>query len=350
MLKRSSLLLAASLVVGLGVQAPAHAAATITGAGATFPYPVYSEWSDEYQDKTGAGLNYQAIGSGGGIQQIQAGTVTFGASDAPLSADEQKEHDLVQFPMIMGGVVPVANLKLPEGKTLRLDGPTLAAIYQGKITSWDDKRIAALNEGVDLPSQRITPVYRSDGSGTNFNFTHYLAQVSDDFKQQVGEGKSVSWPAGVGAQANGGVASQVSKVPGAIGYVEYAYAKQNHLPALELKNQDGSFVAPSGETFAAAASHADWKGTPGFDVILTNQPGADSWPITAVSYILMHADAKDGNASKQALDFFNWAYTNGSEAATKLDYVAIPKDVVEIVKENVWSRIKADGKPVWTEQ
>lgn len=349
MLKRSSLFVAAMLAVGLGgAVSSAQAAESITGAGATFPYPVYSKWADDYQDATGVGLNYQAIGSGGGIRQIEAGTVTFGASDVPLSAADQQKNGLVQFPMIMGGAVPVANVGLPEGKSLRLDGPTLAAIYDGQITEWNDKRIAALNPGVDLPSTTITPVYRSDGSGTNYNFTRYLSEVSPEFKSTVGMGQSVSWPIGVGAQANGGVASQVGNVKGAIGYVEYAYAVQNHLQSVELKNKAGHYVTPNAKSFAAAASHADWTGTKGMQVFLTNQPGAESWPITAVSYILFHKDVKDAKAANSALKFFDWAYKNGGKDAAALDYVAIPDSVVKMVKSKVWSQIKADGKPVWT--
>lgn len=348
MLKRSSLLLAATMAFGVAMQSPSQAAETITGAGATFPYPVYSQWADDYQDASGVGLNYQAIGSGGGIRQIEAGTVTFGASDAPLTAEDQEKNGLVQFPMIMGGAVPVANIDVPEGK-LRLDGPTLAAIYSGEITKWNDDRIAKLNPDLKLPDTTITPVYRSDGSGTNFNFTHYLSQVSPEFKKNVGEGQSVAWPAGVGAQANGGVASQVKNVKGAIGYVEYAYAMQNKLNSIQLKNSAGKYVTPNAETFAAAASHADWEGTPGFHVILTNQPGEDSWPLTAVSYILMHKNYSNAADAKRALDFFNWAYANGKKQADSLDYVSIPDNVVKLVKDKIWSQITSNGKPVWTE-
>ncbi|WP_027348571.1 phosphate ABC transporter substrate-binding protein PstS [Halotalea alkalilenta] len=346
MLKRTSLLFAATLALGVSVQAQAQSS-TITGAGATFPYPVYSQWADDYQDESGVGLNYQAIGSGGGIRQITAGTVTFGASDAPLSAEQQERDGLVQFPMIMGGVVPVINVDIPAGE-LKLDGETLAAIYLGEIDRWNDERIAALNPDIELPDTRITPVYRSDGSGTNFLFTHYLSQVSEAFSNTVGEGNSVAWPSGVGAQANGGVAAQVGNVRGAIGYVEYAYAKQNDLNAVQLENSDGQYVAPSAESFAAAAANADWANAPGFALVLTNQPGEQSWPITGVSYILMHKQASNAAASRSALEFFDWAYANGEAAANALDYVSMPDNVVELVKANIWSQIQADGQPVWT--
>ncbi|MGJ8526473.1 Phosphate-binding protein PstS [Halomonadaceae bacterium LMG 33818] len=348
MLKRSSLLIAATLAVGVSMQAPVYAADTITGAGATFPYPVYSKWADTYQNKTGVGLNFQAIGSGGGIRQIEARTVTFGASDAPLTESDQKSHGLVQWPMIMGGAVPVANIDVPKGK-LRLDGPTLAAIYDGQITKWNDPHIVALNPGLKLPDENITPVYRSDASGTNFNFTHYLSQVSSEFKNTVGEGQSVGWPSGVGAQANGGVASMVGRIKGAIGYVEYAYAVENHLDSILLKNRAGNFVAPNAKSFAAAASHADWISAPGLHVILTNQPGADSWPLTATSYILMPTNVTNAADAKQALTFFNWAYEHGQADAESLAYVPMPQSVVNLVKSKVWSQIKSNGKPVWNQ-
>jgi phosphate transport system substrate-binding protein len=337
-------LISGSLVLGAaGVQAQD----AITGAGATFPYPVYSQWADAYQDESGIGLNYQAIGSGGGIQQIVAKTVTFGASDAPMTKEELDKNGLMQWPMVMGGVVAAFHVEGIEGDSLNLDGPTLADIYQGKITNWDDEAIAKLNPDMDLPDTQITPVYRADGSGTNFLFTHYLAQVSEDFANTVGEGKSVAWPAGVGAKANAGVASQVSNTNGAIGYVEYAYAEQNDLSLVHLKNQAGNVVAPNMEAFMAAAANADWKNAPGMYLVLTNQPGDESWPITGASFILMHKEVQDADAASQALDFFDWAYSNGGDMAKKLDYVPMPENVAKMVRDR-WSEIKgSDGETVW---
>lgn len=328
--------------------ATAVSAATITGAGATFPYPVYSQWADGYQDETGNGLNYQAIGSGGGIQQITAGTVTFGASDAPMTPEELKKNGLVQWPQIMGGVVPVVHVEGIENGALRLDGQTLADIYQGKISTWNDDAIAELNPDLDLPDTRITPVYRAEGSGTNFLFTHYLAQVSDEFRENVGEGKSVAWPTGVGAKANAGVASQVDGINGAVGYVESAYAEQNDLNVAQMENQAGNFVSAGSESFQAAAANADWENAEGMYLVLTNQPGDNSWPIVGASFILMHTEVDDAQAASDALNFFDWAFENGDEAATELNYIPMPSNVVEMVKKNVWSQIKdSDGKAVW---
>ncbi|MGM8850465.1 phosphate ABC transporter substrate-binding protein PstS [Salinicola halophyticus] len=338
-------LISGSMVFGAaGVQAQD----SITGAGATFPYPVYSQWADAYQDESGIGLNYQAIGSGGGIQQIVAKTVTFGASDAPMTKEELDKNGLMQWPMVMGGVVAAFHVEGIEGDSLNLDGPTLADIYQGKITNWDDEAITKLNPDMDLPDTQITPVYRADGSGTNFLFTHYLAQVSEDFANTVGEGKSVAWPAGVGAKANAGVASQVSNTNGAIGYVEYAYAEQNDLSLVHLKNQAGKVVAPDMDSFMAAAANADWKKAPGMYLVLTNQPGDKSWPITGASFILMHKEVQDADAARQALEFFDWAYSNGGDMAKKLDYVPMPENVADMVRDS-WSEIKdSDGNAVWT--
>ncbi|WP_322529400.1 phosphate ABC transporter substrate-binding protein PstS [Salinicola sp. LHM] len=339
-------LISGSLVLGAaGVQAQE----AITGAGATFPYPVYSQWADAYQDESGIGLNYQAIGSGGGIQQIVAKTVTFGASDAPMTKEELDKNGLMQWPMVMGGVVAAFHVEGIEGGSLNLDGPTLADIYQGKITSWDDEAIAKLNPNMDLPDTQITPVYRAEGSGTNFLFTHYLSQVSEDFANTVGEGKSVAWPAGVGAKANAGVASQIANTNGAIGYVEFAYAAQNDLSLVHLKNQAGKVVAPSMESFMAAAANADWKAAPGMYLVLTNQPGDESWPITGASFILMHKEVQDADAARQALEFFDWAYSNGSEMAQELDYVPMPENVAEMVRDR-WSEIQGpDGGAVWNQ-
>ncbi|OHV07849.1 phosphate ABC transporter substrate-binding protein PstS [Kushneria phosphatilytica] len=338
-------LLSTSLVLGA---TSATAAETITGAGATFPYPVYSQWADAYQDKTDIGLNYQAIGSGGGIQQITAKTVTFGASDAPMKPDELKKNHLVQWPQIMGGVVPVVHIEGIDKGALKLDGKTLADIYQGKITRWNDDAIARLNPDLDLPDQQITPVYRAEGSGTNFLFTHYLTQVSEDFANNVGEGKSVAWPSGVGAKANAGVASQVGSTNGAIGYVESAYATENNLNVAQLENKAGNFVTANPDSFKAAAANADWENAPGLYLVLTNQPGDNSWPIVGASFILMHTKVQNADAAKRALDFFDWAYKNGGEAASKLNYIPMPQNVADMVRKEIWSQIKGpNGQQVW---
>ncbi|QEL10208.1 phosphate ABC transporter substrate-binding protein PstS [Kushneria phosphatilytica] len=346
MLKRvAATLLSTSLVLGA---TSATAAETITGAGATFPYPVYSQWADAYQDKTDIGLNYQAIGSGGGIQQITAKTVTFGASDAPMKPDELKKNHLVQWPQIMGGVVPVVHIEGIDKGALKLDGKTLADIYQGKITRWNDDAIARLNPDLDLPDQQITPVYRAEGSGTNFLFTHYLTQVSEDFANNVGEGKSVAWPSGVGAKANAGVASQVGSTNGAIGYVESAYATENNLNVAQLENKAGNFVTANPDSFKAAAANADWENAPGLYLVLTNQPGDNSWPIVGASFILMHTKVQNADAAKRALDFFDWAYKNGGEAASKLNYIPMPQNVADMVRKEIWSQIKGpNGQQVW---
>jgi len=342
-------LCAAAAIGTLVLGSSAATAQSINGAGATFPYPVYSKWADAYQNETDIGLNYQAIGSGGGIQQISARTVTFGASDAPLKPEELKKNTLVQWPQITGGVVPVVHVEGVSKGGMKLDGKTLADIYQGNITQWDDEAIAKLNPDADLPSTNITPVYRAEGSGTNFLFTHYLSQVSDEFKNMIGEGKSVAWPKGVGAKANAGVASQVAQINGAIGYVEYAYAVENKLNVVSMKNKAGKFVEPSIDSFKAAAGNADWKDAEGMYLVLTNQPGEASWPIVGASFILMHTDVKDADAAKRALAFFDWAYKNGNDAATELNYVPIPANVAELVRSQVWSQIKSeDGKAVWS--
>jgi phosphate transport system substrate-binding protein len=272
-------------------------AADISGAGATFPYPVYGKWADAYKKETGIGLNYQSIGSGGGIKQIKAGTVTFGASDAPLTGEDLDASGLAQFPMVMGGIVPVVNIEGVKPGDLVIDGPTLAKIFMGEITKWDDPAIKKLNEGANLPSSAIAVVHRSDGSGTTFNFTYYLSAVSDDWKTKVGTEKAVEWPVGIGAKGNEGVANNVANTKGSIGYVEYAYALQNKLTYTKMINKDGKSVAPTSGTFAAAASHADWSSQPGFGVILANQPGADSWPMTAATWILVYKQPKDPAAT-----------------------------------------------------
>jgi len=323
-------------------------AADISGAGATFPYPVYGKWADAYKKETGIGLNYQSIGSGGGIKQIKAKTVTFGASDAPLSGKDLDDSGLAQFPMVMGGIVPVVNIEGVKPGDLTIDGPTLAKIFMGEITKWDDPAIKKLNEGASLPSSAIAVVHRSDGSGTTFNFTYYLSAVSDDWKSKVGTEKAVEWPVGIGAKGNEGVANNVANTKGSIGYVEYAYALQNKLTYTKMINKDGKTVAPTSDTFAAAASHADWSSQPGFGVILANQPGADSWPMTAATWILIYKQPKDPAAAAEALKFFAWAYKDGGKMAEELDYVPMPDNVVAEV-EKMWSADIKDsaGKPVF---
>ena len=322
-------------------------AADISGAGATFPYPIYAKWADAYKKETGAGLNYQSIGSGGGIKQIQNKTVTFGATDAPLKGADLEKFGLVQFPMVMGGIVPVINLEGVKPGELVLDGPTLGKIFLGEITKWDDDAIKKLNPKVKLPSTAIAVVHRSDGSGTTFNFTNYLNKVSPAWKDKVGSDASVEWPTGIGAKGNEGVANNVTQTKGSIGYVEYAYAKQNKMTYANMVNKEGKTVSPELKSFEAAAANADWASVPGFGVILTEQPGAGSWPITAATFILMQKVPVDLEASKGALKFFDWAYKNGDKMAEELDYIPMPDKVVELVHES-WKEIKdASGNPVF---
>jgi phosphate transport system substrate-binding protein len=339
--------LAAAAAVGAIVSQPV-VAADISGAGATFPYPIYAKWADAYKKETGIGLNYQSIGSGGGIKQIKAKTVTFGASDAPLSGKDLSETGLVQFPMVMGGIVPVANIEGIKPGELVLDGTTLANIFLGKIKKWDDPAIKKLNPDAKLPSAAIAVVHRSDGSGTTYNFTYYLSDVSPEWKSNVGVEKAVQWPVGIGAKGNEGVANNVAQTAGSIGYVEYAYAKQNNLTYTDMMNKDGKKVAPTSEAFAAAAANADWSSKPGYGVILANQPGATTWPMTAATWILMYKTPKDPAASLAALKFFAWAYDNGAKMAGELDYIPMPANVVKSVKATWSKEIKgADGKPIY---
>ncbi|MBH5369372.1 phosphate ABC transporter substrate-binding protein PstS [Bradyrhizobium glycinis] len=316
-------------------------AADITGAGATFPFPIYSKWADAYKKETGNGLNYQSIGSGGGIKQIQAKTVTFGASDAPLKAEQLEKDGLVQWPMVMGAIVPVVNLEGVKPGELVFDGETLANIYLGKITKWDDAAIKKLNPNAKLPSEAITVVRRSDGSGTTFNFTNYLSKASADWKSKVGEGTAVEWPVGVGAKGNEGVSGNISQTKNSIGYVEYAYAKQNKLTHTGLINKAGKPVQPTVEAFQAAASNADWSKAPGYYVILTDQPGDKSWPITAATFILMHKSATDKAASQEAIKFFRWAFKNGGKMAEELDYIPMPDSVVQQIEKTWAAEIKS---------
>jgi phosphate transport system substrate-binding protein len=322
-------------------------AAEISGAGATFPYPIYAKWADAYKKETGDGLNYQSIGSGGGIKQIMAKTVTFGASDKPLKAEELKKASLVQWPMVMGGIVPVVNLDGVKPGEITFDGPTLAKIFMGVIKTWDDPAIVKLNPGVKLPSAAISVVHRSDGSGTTFNFTNYLSKVSPDWKSKVGEETAVEWPVGIGAKGNEGVANNVQQTKNSIGYVESAYAKQNKLTYGEMINHEGKKVVPDEKSFQAAAANADWKNAPGFYLILTDQPGANAWPITASTFILMPTQPKDAAAATSALKFFSWAYAKGADMAISLDYIPMPANVVTLVKAEWAAEIKAaDGKPL----
>ena len=323
-------------------------AADISGAGATFPYPIYAKWADAYKKQTNIGLNYQSIGSGGGIKQIQAKTVTFGATDKPLKPADLEKSGLIQFPMVMGGVVPVVRVKGIQPGQLVLDGKTLADIFQGKIKKWDDKAIAKLNPGLPLPKTAIAVVHRSDGSGTTFNFTYYLGQVSQEWTEEVGVEASVEWPVGIGGKGNEGVANMVMQTEGSIGYVEYAYAKQNKMAHVKMINKDGKTVAPDSESFQAAAANADWAKAPGFYLILANQPGANSWPMTAATFILIHKQPQQPDDAKAALKFFDWAYKNGGKMADELDYVAIPESVVTLVQKSWADNLKdASGAALW---
>jgi phosphate transport system substrate-binding protein len=341
-------ILRAALVaaVATGVSASVRAA-DISGAGATFPYPIYAKWADAYKKETGNGLNYQSIGSGGGIKQIKAKTVTFGASDMPLEPKDLKAANLIQFPTVIGGDVPVANLDGIKPGELVLDGAALAKIYLGEIKTWDDPAIKKLNPNAKLPSQAIVVVHRSDGSGTTFIWTHYLSKVSPEWKSKVGANTSVEWPVGIGAKGNEGVANNVANTKGAIGYVEYAYVKQNKMTYTNVINKDGKPVSPDAASFQAAAANADWAKAEGFYVILTDQPGAQSWPIAGATFILFPTQPQDPAAAKEALKFFEWAYTKGGKMAEELDYVPMPPDVVSLIKKEWSSDIKdASGKPL----
>ncbi len=326
----------------------AAGAVDISGAGATFPYPIYAKWADAYKKASGVGLNYQSIGSGGGIKQIKAKTVAFGASDMPLKPEDLKAAGLLQFPAIIGGVVPVVHVPGIGPGQLKLDGPTLAAIYLGDVTEWNDPAIKRLNPTLKLPDGAIAPVYRSDGSGTNFLFTDYLSKENAKFKSVVGANTSVQWPAGIGAKGNEGVANMTARTDGAVGYVEYAYAKQNKMAYALLVNKAGQAVAPNAETFQAAAASADWAHTEGYYLILTDQPGAQSWPITGASFILMYRQPTDPADVAEALKFFAWAFANGAGMASELDYVPLPAALTAQVKRTWSSEITVGGKPLWS--
>ncbi|MFN3788559.1 phosphate ABC transporter substrate-binding protein PstS [Massilia sp.] len=341
------ILAAAATTAAVLAMSSAHAA-DITGAGATFPYPIYAKWAESYKAATGNGLNYQSVGSGAGIKQIKARTVDFGASDMPLKAEDLDEAGLMQFPAIMGGVVAVVNVEGVQPGQLKLTGPLLADIYMGKITKWNAQPIAALNPGVKLPDADITVVHRADSSGTSFLFTDYLAKTSPDWKNSIGAGTTVKWAVGVGGKGNEGVAANVQRIKGAIGYVEWAYAKKNKLSHTQLKNKDGVFLQPDDEAFKAAASGAEWTKAPGFGVVLTDAAGKQSWPITGVSYILMHKTQANAAKGQEVVKFFDWAFKNGAPAAAELDYVPMPASVVKLVQANWKANLKdASGKAIY---
>jgi phosphate transport system substrate-binding protein len=323
-------------------------AADITGAGATFPYPIYAKWAEAYKAKTQIGLNYQSIGSGGGIKQIQSKTVDFGASDMPLKPEELDKWGLMQFPTVIGGDIPVYNLDGVGPGDIKLTGPVLADIFLGKVQKWNDPAIAKLNPGVKLPAQAITVVHRSDGSGTTFIWTNYLSKVSAEWKEKVGEGTSVQWPAGIGGKGNEGVAAYVKNTKGSLGYVEYAYALQNKLSYAQVQNKDGKFVKPDSASFQAAAGNADWSKAPGYYLVLTDQPGPASWPIAGATFILMYKSQDKPDRAQEVLKFFSWAYESGDKLAADLDYVPMPANVVKQIQTSWSGEIKAsDGKPIW---
>lgn len=316
------------------------AGAQVTGAGSTFVYPVLSAWASDYQKQGGASINYQSIGSGGGISQVKAGTVDFGATDQPLASDELQKSNLAQFPIVIGGIVAVVNVPGLEAGKLRLTGPVLADIYAGKVKTWNDPVIAKLNPGVSLPGAGIAVVHRSDGSGTTFNFTHYLSQVSPTWKSAAGEGKTVNWPIGVGGKGNEGVAGYVKQIPNSIGYVEYAYVVQNKMTYAQLQNAAGTFVSPNAETFSNAAESADWKNAKDFNLVMTNAPGANAYPITATTFILMPKRPKDKAKSDAAIAFFRHALEKGQGEAKKLDYVALPSPLVQDIESYISAQVK----------
>lgn len=327
---------ASAAIIAVSVLGVAAHATDVTGAGSSFVYPVVSKWSATYAEKTGNRINYQSIGSGGGIAQIKAGTVDFGATDMPLDEADLKKFGLGQFPDVIGGIVPALNVEgIAPGK-LVLDGPTLASIYLGKVTSWNDAAIAALNPGMKLPAAKITVVHRSDGSGTTFNFSNYLSKVSPEWKAKVGEGSAIQWPVGIGGKGNQGVSAYVKQLKNSIGYVEYAYALQNNIGYALMKNAAGKVVAPTTATFQAAADTADWKSARNFNLLMTNAPGAGAWPITATSWVVMYKQPRNAANAKVALDFFKWAYEHGQEQARSLDYVPLPDSLVKQI-ESYWA-------------
>jgi len=332
----------AVIAASVYLMSPTANAQTITGAGATFPFPIYSKWSEAYKEKANVELNYQSIGSSGGIKQIKAATVDFGATDAPLKGEELTANGLVQFPTVLGGVVPIINVEGIKPGELQLTGEVLADIYLGTITQWNDARIAALNPKSKLPAEPITVVHRADGSGTTFIFTDYLTEVSKTWAEKMGKGAAVKWPAvsSVGGKGNEGVAANVGRIRNSIGYVEYAYAKKNKMTHTKLQNRDGKYVDPDDLTFSAAAAGADWFSAPGMGISLVNQKGAQSWPITGATFILMYREPKNAKASQETIKFFDWAFVNGAKMAADLDYVPLPKAVTDRIRSDVWTQIK----------
>ena len=316
-------------------------AADITGAGATFPYPVYAKWAEAYKKETGVGLNYQSIGSSGGIRQINNGTVAFGASDAPVKGEDLDKRGQVQFPAIIGGTVPIVNLEGFKPGELRITGPVLAEVFLGNIVKWNDPKLVALNPGKNLPDQNITIVHRADGSGTTFNWTDYLTVVSPEWSQRVGRGAAVKWPAAssVGGKGNEGVAANVARIRGSIGYVEYAYVKKNNLVFMQLQNKNGRWVSPDDQTFAAAAAGANWFSVPGMGLSIVEQTGDATWPVSTASFIIMYREPKDKQQSRDVLAFFDWAFKNGKKLALELDYVPLPDVLTAQIRERVWSQI-----------
>lgn len=340
----------AALGVCFSAVAVAAKAEEISGAGATFPAPIYAKWAEAYKAKTGQSLNYQSIGSGGGIKQIKAKTVDFGASDKPLRVAELDEAGLMQFPMVMGGVVPVMNLPGVKPGQLKLTGAVLSDIFLGVVKKWNDPKIAALNPGTNLPGLPITVVHRSDGSGTTFLFTSYLSLKSAAWQGKVGASDSVEWPVGLGGKGNEGVAAFVKQTIGSIGYVEYAYAKQNNATYALMQNRAGAFVTPDDSTFRAAAAGANWAKAPGFYQLLLDQPGAQSWPITGATFILVYKDQANAAKGKAVLSFFDWSYKNGDDMAAKLDYVPMPDSVKNLVRAKWVEQVKAGGSAVYVSQ
>lgn len=335
-MKKFTVLLASLFLTAAAV------AADITGAGATFPYPIYAKWAELYKRETGVGLNYQSIGSSGGIRQINAKTVSFGATDAPATGEALERNGQVQFPAIIGGTVPIVNLDGFKPGELRITGQVLAEVFMGTITRWNDPKLIALNPGKALPNQNITVVHRADGSGTTFNWTDYLSAVSPAWEQRVGRGAAVKWPAAssIGGKGNEGVAANVSRVKGSIGYVEYAYVKKNNLTFMQLQNRNGKFVNPDDATFAAAAAGADWFSVPGMGLSIVNQPGDNTWPVTTASFIIMYKDPSDKEQSREVIKFFDWAFKNGTQAALELDYVPLPDVLTNQIRQRVWTQIK----------
>jgi phosphate transport system substrate-binding protein len=348
MIKRMIFPFAGILMLFAGVQMTSAQDMAINGAGATFPAPLYLKWAYNYnQINPNLKFNYQSLGSGAGIQQIKNKTVDFGASDAPLKKADLDSFGMIQFPMVMGGDVPIVNLTGVKPGQLKLDGPTLAAIFMGQVTKWNDPAITALNSGLKLPDQEIAVVHRSDGSGTTWIFTTYLSAVSPEWKTKVGADKAVAWPTGTGGKGNEGVSVTVQQISGAIGYVEYAYASQNQMTYVQMKNHDGNFVSPNKESFMAAAANADWKNAPGFYMVLVDQPGKDSWPITGATFIIIYKNQTKADLGKAVLTFFDWCYTHGGDEALKLDYVPMPENVIKMVQA-VWKdQVRSGGKPLW---